>query len=193
MFRNNKEKDIFEKNNESQLRPDLVYSNVLTSYHIKMYSKTIFIYAFELILWIIISKLYLNFGNKWIIPSVSAMWVMGAITTFFIKEEKQGTIKETRNAILGYLCFLFLYRCVIQLIAPISSEQMGASLNITVPAASGLATAGLLQNILIIVSVMTPVGFLIWCGQKFKNYTAQETKQDAFKNMKGYKKNQRRY
>ena len=86
-----------------------------------------------------------------------------------------------------------MYRIVIQLVAPISSEQMGAALNITIPAVSGMAASGLLQNILLIVSVMTPIGFLIWCAQKFKNYHARETKQDAFRRIKGIKKNTPRF
>ena len=93
----------------------------------------------------------------------------------------------------GLSGILFLYRIVIQLVAPISSEQMGAALNITIPAVSGMAASGMLQNILLIVSVMTPIGFLIWCAQKYKNYYGKYTKQEAFKRIKGTRENPRRF
>lgn len=178
---------------DETLKPELIYSRTMSKHQLMTNIKCISIYVFTLVFWIIVSRLYLNFGNKWIIPSVSAMWIMGAVTTFFIKEERENTAKDTKWAILGYLGFLFLYRIVIQLVAPISSEQMGAALNITMPAASGMAAAGMLQNILIIVSVMTPVGFLIWCAQKFKTYHGRRTKDEAFRAIKGFRQNQRRF
>jgi hypothetical protein len=155
--------------------------------------KLVLFYIFELIFWLVVARLYLNFGAKWIIPAVSAMWIMGAVTTFAVKEEREGTIKQTKFAVLGFLGFLFLYRMVIQLMAPISSEQMGAALNITVPAASGMAITGLLQNILLIVSVMTPIGFLIWCAQKFKTYHGRATKSEAFEKIKSRRDNPHRF
>lgn len=182
-----------EYRNDSSLKPDIIYTNTMSTEQLMVNIKCIFFYVFELIVWIVISRLYLNFGNKWIIPSVSAMWIMGAVTTLIVKEERESTISETKWAILGYLGFLFLYRIVIQLVSPISSEQMGAALNITVPAASGLAVIGMLQNILLIVSVMTPIGFLIWCAQKFKIYSGRMTKQEAFQRHKGFRENQRRF
>ena len=56
----------------------------------------------------------------------------GSGDNFLIKDEREGTIRN-KMVILGYLAFLFLYRIVIQLVAPISSGQMGAALNIFIP------------------------------------------------------------
>lgn len=181
------------KNVDSSVKPDLIYTNTMSSHQLVANIKTIMFYAFILVFWLVDARLYLNFGSKWIVPSVSVMWIMGAITTYFVREEKEGTVRETKWTILGYLAFLFMYRGVIQLIAPISSEQMSASLNITVPAASGMAAAGMLQNILMIVSVMAPIGFLIWCGQKFRTYHGRQTKQEAFDKIKGIRKNAARF
>lgn len=181
------------KNIDETLKPDIVYANTMSSHQLISNIKTVLFYAFILVFWLVDAKLYLNFGSKWIVPAVSTMWIMGAVTTHFIKEEKEATVKETKWTILGFLAFLFLYRGVIQLIAPISSEQMSASLNITMPAASGMAAAGMLQNILMIVSVMVPIGFLIWCGQKFRTYHGRQTKQEAFQKIKGIRKNASRF
>ncbi len=178
---------------DSALKPDLVYTHTISTHQVISNIKIILFYVFEMIFWMVVSKLYLNFGRKWITPAVSAMWIMGAVTAYFIKEERESTIRETKWSILGFLGFLFLYRAVIQLIAPISSEQMGAALNITIPAVSGMAASGLLQNILLIVSVMTPIGFLIWCAQKFKIYHGRATKHEAFQKIKGIRDNPHRF
>lgn len=173
-------------------RDDLTFTEDFSSVQLKSSLKIISMYVFVLVLWLVVARLYVNFGSVWIIPSVSAMWVMGAVTTFLVREQQEETIKQTKWGILGYLGFLFMYRIVIQLVSPISSEQMGVALNITVPAASGMAAAGLLQNILLIVSVMTPIGFMIWCAQKFKIYLGGSTKQEAFNRIKGIRENKKR-
>lgn len=184
---------MYENEYSNDIKPNLVYSNVFSMHQLVSTIKIVLFYAFELVLWLVVAKLYLNFGTKWITPAVSAMWLMGAVTTYLIREEREGTIKETKWAILGFLAFLLLYRIVINLIASISSEQMGAALNITIPAASGMAAAGFLQNILWIVSVMTPIGFLVWCAQKFRVYHGRATKQEAFQKIKGVRRDIRRF
>lgn len=181
-----------ENTNIENIRSSPVYANVFSKQQAIATAKIVLLYIVELIVWLIVAKLYMNFGTMWIVPAVSSMWLMGAFTAWFISEEREGTIKETKWAIFGFLGFLFLYRIAIGLIASISSEQMGAALNITVPAASGMAAAGFLQNILVIISVMTPIGFLVWCAQKFKTYHGRETKQSAFDRIKGIRKNIRR-
>lgn len=184
---------MYQQDYDGNVKPNIVYSNIYSKQQIVSTVKIVLFYAFELVLWLIVAKLYLNFGTKWITPAVSAMWVMGAVTTYFIKEEREAMIKETKWTILGFLGFLFLYRGVIGLVSSITSEQMGAALNITMPAASGMAAAGFLQNILWIVSVMTPIGFLVWCGQKFRVYHGRATKQEAFQRIKGTRQNIKRF
>lgn len=183
----------YDYEDENGIRPDLIYTHTMSRKQIVSSVRKVLFYVFELVFWMVVSKMYANFGSKWIVPAVSAMWIMGAITTFFIREEKEGTVKETKWAVLGFLAFLFLYRLVIQLVAPISSEQMGEALNITIPTVSGMAASGLLQNILLIVSIMTPIGFLIWCAQKFKVYQGRATKQGAFDRIKDIRKRPTRF
>lgn len=175
------------------LRPDVVYSHTYSSQQMIAYLKIILFYVFILAFWLFVAKMYRNFGTLWIIPSVSVMWFAGAITAWRVPDDRDATISQTKWTILGFVAFLLLYRGVIQIISPISSEQMSASLNINIPAASGLAAAGLLQNILMIVSVLTPLGFIIWCAQKFKTYHGRQTKSDAFKRIKGIRQNDRRF
>ena len=177
----------------SESRSEVTYGYKINAYQWRDTLKVVSMYIFILAAWLGISAMYQNFGSRFIIPAVSAMWFMGAVTTFMIPEDRESTVDKTKWTILGYLGFLFMYRGVIQLIAPISAEQMGAALNITVPAVSGTAVVGLLQNILLMVSVMTPIGFLVYCGQKFVVLRGKMTKRQAFETIKGVRPNQRRF
>ena len=175
-------------------RKDVVtYSKTMSDELLKKNIIKILLYGLEIILWITVVKLYANFGVKWIVPSVSAMWVCGAITAFFVKEEQENTVKSTKLSIAGYLLFLLLYRLIIGKISGISAEEFALSLGINVTQAAGIAIGSWLQNILLITSVMTPAGYLIWCAQKFKVFLGRERKSDAFDRIKDIRKEDRRY
>ena len=165
-------------------KPSLKYANKASSELLKANIKIILMYAIIFVFWIIVVKLYANFGIKWIVPSVSAMWIVGAITTHFVPDDRENTVKSTRNSVAGYLLFLFMYRFVIQYIGGISSAEIAVSLGINITATAGMAISSWLQNILLITSVMTPVGYLIWCAQKFKTFHGRETKSGAFDRLK---------
>ena len=169
------------------------YSKTMSSEQLKKEIFKILTYGLLIILWIIVVRLYANFGVKWIVPSISAMWVFGAITAFFVKEEQENTVKSTKTSIAGYLLFLLLYRIIIQKISGLSSEELALSLGINITQAAGIAISSWLQNILLITSVMTPAGFLIWCAQKFKTFHGRERKSDAFDRIKDIRRDDRRY
>lgn len=175
-------------------RKDVVsYSKTMSDELLKKNIIKILLYGLEIILWIVVVKMYANFGVKWVVPSVSAMWVGGAVTAFFVKEEQENTVKSTKTAIAGYLLFLFLYRFIIEKVSGISAEEFAVSLGINITQAAGIAISSWLQNILLITSVMTPAGYLIWCAQKFKTFHGRERKSDAFDRIKDIRKDDRRY
>ena len=153
--------------------------------------KILLAYAGIISLWILTVYIYKAFGEKWLLPAISVMWIMGAITSYKIPEERGATIKETKYAILGYCLLLLLYRWVLQKISPITSSELGSSLNISIPSASGVSASGLLQNLLIWVSLMVPIGYLIWCGKKFKVFRGRKTKEEELESLKGYSNKRR--
>lgn len=176
-----------------QNKNNVVYSNTMSNELLKKHIITLLIYGLELILWVIVVKMYANFGTKWIVPSTSAMWVAGAITAFFVKEEQENTVKTTKTTIAGYLLFLLMYRFIIQTVGGISSEEIAVSLGINITQAAGMALSSWLQNILLITSVMTPAGYLIWCAQKFKVFHGRERKSDAFDRIKDIRREDTKY
>lgn len=171
---------------------DLKYTGTLSRDEVLYIAKLFSSYIFTIILWIYTIYVYKAWGTTWILPSVSAMWVMGAVTSKIIAEEREGTIRQTKYAIIGYTLMLIMYRIVIQLVVPVTSSQMGASLNISTTSASGMAAAGMLQNMLIWISIMVPVGFLGWCAQKFKVFKGRNTKSQELNKLKGFVEDRRR-
>jgi len=149
--------------------------------------KIIAFYAGVVIFWLVVASLYRGFGRNWIIPVVSVMWLVGAITAFVARNDEENTTRETRWVILG---FLILYRGILPFTVPLSSTQMAAVLDINIPAVSGEAIAGMLQSVLLLVSVLTPVGFIIWGGQKIRQYHGRRTRQSVFEKTKGIRRGQ---
>lgn len=173
----------FDSLADANVRSDPTYTSHMHSHRLVAQLGVVLFYVAELVLWLFVARLYLNFGTKWIIPSVSMMWILGAATCAIIKEERESIVKETKWFILGFLAFLLLYRVVIQLVGSISSDQMAAALNITVPGVGGMAMTGFLQTTLLFASIMGPVGYLIYCAQKFVFYTRRHTKEEALKSL----------
>lgn len=170
----------------------IIYSDIKTKDEIWYITKTLLTYLGAVVLWLYVVHVYKGFGTKWILPAVSAMWCMGAITSTVIKEKRESTAKETKYAILGFCLLILLYRLVLQQIAPISSSQLGASLDITIPSSTGIAATGLLQQMLVWISIMTPVGFLIFCAQKFRVYFSRNSKNEETASLKGFVDNRRK-
>ena len=173
--------------------PKLVYTGSMSSSQIWSYVKIIAFYVLELVAWILIARAYAAFGTKLITPMVSAMYIVGAFTTWYIKEDRESTIKSTKWMVAGYLGALLTYRIIISLVAPVTSDQMSVALNMPIPGASGLAMTGFLQNILWILAIMWPVGFVFMCGKKFVLFHGRQTKEEAFRKVKGIRKNKKRF
>jgi hypothetical protein len=180
-------------NENMDVTPKLVYTGTINATQIWAYVKIIAFYILELVAWILIARAYAAFGTKLITPMVSAMYIVGAFTTWYIKEDRESTIKSTKWMVAGYLGALLVYRIVIKLAAPVTSDQMSVALNIPIPGASGLAAAGFFQNILWILAIMFPVGFVFMCGKKFVLFHGKQTKEEAFRRAKGLRKNRKRF
>lgn len=150
--------------------------------------KTLTTYGALLLLWIWIVGMYAKFGTVWIKLAVTLMWIGGAVGVWGIPEERESTVKETKWAVFGYLVFLLVYRLVIVKFSEFSPDEVGVALGVNVPVAAAASALGFIQNLLMIVSILVPVGFLIWIGQKFKVQQGKKRKDEAFAKLKGIRK-----
>lgn len=182
-----------KKSRNGQDRERLEYSDAMCAELIKKDILKMLVYCLEIVLWVAVVKLYANFGVKIVVPAVSAMWVMGAVTAFFVKDDQENTVKGTKTSIAGYLLFLLMYRFVIQKVGGLTSQEIAVSLGINVTAAAGMAVSAWLQNILLISVVSIPIGYLVWCAQKFKTFHGRERKTDAFDRIKDIRREHPKY
>ena len=191
--RNAMENTDGKKSRNGQDRERLEYSDAMCAELIKKDILKMLVYCLEIVLWVAVVKLYANFGVKIVVPAVSAMWVMGAVTAFFVKDDQENTVKGTKTSIAGYLLFLLMYRFVIQKVGGLTSQEIAVSLGINVTAAAGMAVSAWLQNILLISAVSIPIGYLVWCAQKFKTFHGRERKTDAFDRIKDIRREHPKY
>ena len=177
--------ELYETKNP---RAHIIYPKIARPEELMAKLKIAAFYLGVVVFWLIVASIYRGFGRSWIIPAVSVMWIAGAVTAFVARNDEENTTRETRWVILGFLGFLLIYRSILPFIVPLSSAQMAAALDINIPAVSGAAIAGMLQSVLLLASVLTPVGFLIWCGQKIRQFHGRRSRQAVFERVKGVKR-----
>lgn len=171
-----------------ETRRRIAFSSELMDEQIKDSLKIIIGYILLVILWLATAGAYLRFGKVWIELAGGVMLVGGALTAWKVPIDREAIIKETKWATFSYLGVLFLYKHVINIISTVSPSQMGAIFDMNLPDAAAYATIGWLYNISIFVSVMTPIGFIIFLVQKHKVFHGGKSKAETFAEKKGYTK-----
>lgn len=182
-----------KQQDSERFRPQVIYASAAKKQQLVGNIKVIAFYVFIFTAWMVLAHFTERLGAQWVIPSISLMWIIGAITAFLIPNDREETIAQTKWGILGYIGFLFIYRAAAQLIAPLTPDQMASSLGLNVPAASGATATGFLTTMLVIISVTVPIGFAVWCGQKFMHYKGSLNKHESFRRIKGIRDNARRF
>ncbi|MFE8700968.1 hypothetical protein ACFYKX_10100 [Cytobacillus sp. FJAT-54145] len=142
--------------------------------------KILLTYVALIVLWLWLVHMYAAFGQGWIKFAVGIMWIAGAVAVWGVPEDREQTIKETKWAVAGYLLFLLIYRVVIVKFSQFSPDEVGVALGVNVPVSSATSALGFIQNMLMIISILTPVGFCIWVAQKFKVHQGGKKKDEAF-------------
>lgn len=166
-----------------QERPHIAYQNDLSRPQIWSGLKTAGQYIVLIALWFYIMQVYLSFG-KWIGLSVGIMWVLGALSAWWLPEEREFLIKDTKYWIFYYLLFLGGYRFAMQHLVEITPEQVQASLDVPIPAASGLTAIGFLETGLFIVLFTVPMGFAVWMVQHMKRFRIGMSKREKFRELR---------
>lgn len=168
----------------TQERPDIAYKNDLSKAQLWESVKIAGQYVVIVALWFFLIHVYLSFG-KWIGVSIGAMWVLGAFACWWLPEEREYLIKDTKYWIFYFLLFLGAYRFAMQHLVQITPEQVQASLDVPIPAASGETAIGLLETGLFILLFTVPLGFATWVVQHMKRLRVGMTKREKFRQLRG--------
>ena len=112
-----------------------------------------------------IISMFGDFGKNLIAPLVGLMWIVGDLCAFLLPSHRNTVIKETLTTIGCYVLGLAAFRALLILISGVSTQQLMASIDQTIPLTYNNNISSFLQTALMITAVMTPIGFF---GMQFK-------------------------
>ena len=182
-----KDKYVPKSNNE------IVYHSRVSSQDIWPKIFAIVVYACSFILWMYLDKAYYNFGSNIITPLTAAMYIVGAIFAVLLPSQKKETINHTKWFVLGYLAIMFVYKFVIVAVGGVSSDSLAAAFNQSLPATTGTAISGWLQNLLWIISITYPITFFTFQAKKIPQFIKAKSKNQAIRQIRDIRDNTKPY
>lgn len=185
MFRQNKY--VPKSNNE------LVYRTKVTANDILPKIVACFVYIASFLLWMYLDKAYYNFGSMIITPLTCAMYCVGAFFAVLLPSQKKETVNHTKWFVLGYLGIMFVYKFVIAAVGGVSSDSLAAAFNQAIPASTGTAIAGWLQNLLWIIAITYPIGFFTMQAKKIPQFIKTRSKGQAIRQIRDIRDNTKPY
>jgi len=178
------------KNLMSTEQSEMIYRAPITCREILPTLANLAIYIVSFLLWMYLEGIYYNFGTKIITPLTALMWITGAFFALILPSQRYEIIKHTKWFVLGYVSILYLYRFVIIAVAGVSSDSFGAAFNQSMPAATGNAILGWLQNLLWIIAITYPIGYFIFQAKKLPQFFGTKSKQKAIREIRSIRNDQ---
>ena len=163
----------------------VTYKQTMNSKEMFVYAKAVGAPVFTFLLSMFLISQFGAFGTNLLAPLASGMWIIGAVTAFFIPSQRSSICNETHGAIIGYLAGLWGIRLLILLVAGTSTEQLMASYSQALPLSSGSTISGFLQTMIWITSVMFPIGFASMQGKKLLTFRKRMNKQKTMDHLRG--------
>lgn len=112
-----------------------------------------------------IINLFGGFGKNLVAPLVALMWIVGDLCALLMPSHRSSILKETHTTIGCYVLGLAAFRALLVLVSGVSTQQLMASIDQTIPLTQNNNISSFLQTALMITAVMTPIGFF---GMQFK-------------------------
>lgn len=185
---------MFKKNTSiPRSHGELVYNSPITIKDYKSMLWTLAVYIYIFCMWAYLSKAYYNFGKYIITIGVAAVLIVSAIVAAILPAQRIECIKDMKKGLALYLTALFGYRFILMAMQGVSAEDLSAALNMSMPAASGTSMSGWLQNVLWIVSILTPVGLVGMQLKKISQFFGTQKKSAATRRIRDIRDNEKPY
>lgn len=120
------------------------------------------------------------FGSRLICPLSAIMWATGLLVAFFLPSMRHEVIMQTVRMNLIYYAALLGLKVVIGMVSGVSAEMIAATYDYAIPASTGNAVAGYLQNILYFTAVLTPVSFIAMQVKRLTGFARNASLQKTF-------------
>ena len=172
---------------------EIVYHSKVSSQDIwpKIFSFVVYLASF--LLWMYLDKAYYNFGSSIITPMTAAMYVVGAIFAIILPSQRKETVNHTKWFVAGYLAIMFIYKFVIAGVSGVSAESLAAAFNQALPASTGTAISGWLQNLLWIIAITYPIGFFTFQAKKIPQFIKTRSKAQTIRQIRDIRDNTKPY
>lgn len=169
---------MYDEDNQSVLNP--IYQQVDRSAIWRRISFIVLSYLGTIILWLLVASLYVQVGRKIILVTGVMMWLVGAITAYFIPEQEINIAGKTKYMLAGYSIILLAYRQVIQIFSSISPEDWGTALGTHIPTAISMTGSGWLQGLLLVVLISVPSAYFYWIAQLYITHRGRGVVNEQF-------------
>lgn len=123
---------------------------------------------------------FANFGTKLICPLLGAMWCIGFFVALLMPSQRQEVLNQTMITCTIYLLALLGLKILLGVVSGVSSEMIAASYDQAIPASTGNAIPGYLQNFMWFTAVLTPIGFIGMQGKRLFQFKRNQTLQKTF-------------
>ena len=120
------------------------------------------------------------FGTGLVCPLSGAMWITGFFAALLVPSMRREVIRQTLITVTTYCVTLLALKTVIGIVSGVSAAMIAASFDQAVPAATGNAIPGYLQNILWFSAVLIPIGFMGMQGKRLLQFHRNRSLSAAF-------------
>lgn len=169
---------MYDQDNQPVLNP--VYQQIDRSVFWRRIFFIALSYLVTIILWLLAASFYVQVGRKIILVTGIAMWIVGAVSAYFIPEQDTNIAGKTKYMLLGYSILLLAYRQVIKIFSSISPDDWGAALGTHIPTAISSAGSGWLQGLLLVVLISVPSAYFYWIAQLYITHRGRGVVNEQF-------------
>lgn len=185
---------MFKKNKSvPRSTNEMVYKTPVTIRDYKSTFITLAVYIYIFLMWAYLSVAYYNFGKYIITTGVAAMLIVSAIVAKILPSQRMECISDMKKGLVSYVTLLFGYRFVIIMMQGVSSEDLSAAFNMSMPAPSGTSMLGWLQNFLWIASILIPIGLVGMQIKKIAQFFGTKKKSQAIREIRDIRDNEKPY
>lgn len=128
---------------------------------------------------------FASFGTKLICPLSGAMWFVGFIVALVMPAQRREVLHQTLTFLALYYLALIGFKIVLGVVSGVSSEMIAASYDQAIPAATGNAIPGYVQNAMWFTSVLTPIGFVGMQVKRLRDFKRNQSLTRTFGQKRG--------
>ena len=119
--------------------------------------------------------------------AIAAMWLTGTVTAAYLSQMREEVLDQTCKFIIFYGGGMIAFKLMIKLTAGVSAEMLSATLELAIPTATGNILPSYITNMMLMSSVLTPIGFIIMQGRRIMQFRRTRSINKEFGRARGFR------